>query len=66
MAGYSWKIAEKTLLVNIIKSAIETFKAKQSEAEKNGDTLTAYTSKQQAEMASDILNKIEGTVNAKG
>lgn len=64
MAGYRFKIEEKTLLVNAVKMVRDRYEAKVKENARNGDEIQMYASMRQHQIASDILAKLEGNFNA--
>lgn len=67
MAGFRFKIEEKDLLVNIVKTAVARFDEQTDAMLKKGDDpLLVVGSKKTADTARNILAKIEGTFNADG
>ena len=57
MAGYRFKIEEKSLLVNIVKNALDSFEDQVKHSKGNLEQLGAMHN---AEVTRNILDKIEG------
>lgn len=57
MAGYRFKIEEKSLLVNIVKNALDSFEDQIKNSKGNLEQLGAMHN---AEVTRNILDKIEG------
>lgn len=64
MAGFRFKLEEKSLLISIIKAAISTFTKQAQDYEKKELEVEFYGAKHNAQVASDILAKIEGNFTA--
>ena len=67
MAGFRFKIEEKDLLVNIVKTAVARFDEQAEAMLKRGDDpLLVVGAKKTADTARNILAKIEGTFSTDG